>query len=278
MTALAEQVARHYQRAGLLDSIDAGLRSAGLDPARPRLEDLAGIDHFHLRGLEATRELARLAGVSAGMKVLDLGGGIGGPARTLAAAFGADVTVLDLTPEFCRVGEVLTARLALADRVRFRAGDALRQPFRTGTFGLVWTQHSTMNIPDKQRLYREAHRVLRWGGTLALHEVTAGPGGAPHFPVPWAPGPEISFLLSPAELRSTITAAGFHETEWRDVTADATEWLRARFGGGPPPAGPPGLTPQVILGEGFRAAFENLLRNLEEHRVRVVEAVFQRDG
>lgn len=278
MTARAEQVARHYERPGLLQSIDAGLRSAGLDPERPRLEDLAAVDHFHLRGLEATHELAWLAGVRAGTKVLDLGGGIGGPARTLAAAYGADVTVLDLTPEFCRVGEVLTARLGLADRIRFHTGDALRQPFEPGAFDLVWTQHSTMNIPDKPRLYREAHRVLRPGGTLALHEIAAGPGGPIHVPVPWASSAEISFLLSPAELRASIIAAGFREIEWRDVTAGATDWLRARFGGGPPAGAPPVLTPQIILGDGFRPVFENLLRNLEENRVRVVEAVFQRDG
>lgn len=278
MTERAEEVTRHYQRPGLLDSIDAGLRSAGRDPERPRLEDLAGVDHFHLRGLEATHELARLAGVAAGMKVLDLGGGIGGPARMLAWAYGADVTVLDLTPEFCRVGEALTARLGLAERVRFRVGDALQQPFEAGVFDLVWTQHSTMNIPDKPRLYREAHRVLRRGGTLALHEITAGPGGPVHFPAPWAPSGEISFLLPAAELRSTIAAAGFRETEWRDVTGVSAEWLHARFGGAPPAGPPPVLTPDVILGDGFRPAFENLLRNLDEHRVRVVEAVFQRDG
>jgi SAM-dependent methyltransferase len=276
MTERAEEVARHYQRPGLLDSIDAALRSAGRDPERPRLEDLAGVDHFHLRGLEATHELARLAGVAAGMKVLDLGGGIGGPARVLASVWGADVTVLDLTPEFCRTGEALTRRLGLDDRVRFRVGDALRQPFEAGAFDLVWTQHSTMNIPDKPRLYHEAHRVLRRGGALAMHEVAAGPGGPAHFPVPWAPSGEISFLLPAAELRSTITAAGFREAEWEDVTAVSTEWLRARFGAPPPAGAAPALTPQVILGEGFRPAFENLLRNLDEHRVRVVEAVFQR--
>lgn len=194
MTDRAEEVARHYQRPGLLDSIDAGPRSAGR------------------------------------------GGGIGGPARMLASAYGADVTVLDLTPEFCRVGEALTARLGLADRVRFRVGDALRQPFEAGVFDLVWTHAS------------------------------------------WAPSGEISFLLPAAELRSTIAAAGFRETEWRDVTGVSAEWLHARFGGAPPAGPPPVLTPHVVLGDGFRPACENLLRNLDEHRVRVVEAVFQRDG
>ena len=85
--------------------------------------------------------------------MLDVGGGLGGPARTLAARYGCRVTVLDLTESYVRAGEVLTERLRLSDRVAHRVGNALELPFPAGAFDMVWTQNSGMNIPDKERLY-----------------------------------------------------------------------------------------------------------------------------
>ena len=129
------------------------------------MEGLAPLDQLHIRGKEATLDLARLAELTPGMLVLDVGGGIGGPARTLANEFGCVVTVLDLTEEFCRVGEMLTARTGLSDRVTFRPGNALDMPFPSSSFDRVWVQHSSMNIAAKERLFAEIHRVLRPGGT-----------------------------------------------------------------------------------------------------------------
>jgi len=269
-------VARHYARADLLDLIERGLRAAGKDPLHPALEDLAPLDQFHTRGLEATLELAALARVGAGDRVLDLGGGIGGAARVLAARCGADVTVVDLTPDYCAVGEDLTARIGLSARVRFVAGDATDPPADPAGFDLVWTQHSTMNIADKARLFAAAHRMLRPGGRLALHEIMAGPAQPIHFPVPWASAPAISHLRPPDAMRAAVRAAGFRELEWRDVTPQTVEWVQGRLGAAA--GGPPALGLHLLLGEGFRTAIENLDRNLREDRLRVVEALFERVG
>ena len=132
-------------------------------------------------------ELARLAGITSGIRVLDVCGGLGGPARTLASEFDCAVEVLDLTQDFCRAGGVLTARTGLGGRVSFRHGDALEMPYPDdAAFDPAWTQHSSMNIADKGRLYAEIHRVLRPDGRLAMHEMLAGPVSPIHFPVPWA--------------------------------------------------------------------------------------------
>ena len=165
-------VATHYGRPGIVEAIDAALAAADKSPDDIRIEDLAPVDNFHLRGLEATRELAQLARAAGTDEVLDIDGGIGGPTRMLAATFGCRVTVLDLRPEFCRAGEELTRRMGLDDRVKFRLGDALQPPFPAASFDLVWTQHSSMNMPDKPALYAAARRLLRQGGRLAVHEIT----------------------------------------------------------------------------------------------------------
>src|SRR5690606_22893083 len=101
----------------------------GKDLERLTVEDLAPATEFHSRGTAATLELAEHAGITADMHVLDVGGGLGGPARTLASQYGCQVTVLDLTADFCRIGEDLTARTGLQDRVTFQHGDALDMPF-----------------------------------------------------------------------------------------------------------------------------------------------------
>jgi len=265
-------VEAHYGRGGLGPAILSGLRALGKDIERIAPADLAAVDHFHIGGRAATLDLARLAGLTPGMRVLDVGGGLGGPARTLAQDFGCRVTVLDLTAEFCRVGADLTARTGLGDRVAFEHASALEMPFPDGMFDVAWTQHSSMNIQDKRALYAEIRRVLRAGGRLALHEVMAGPGGLPHFPVPWAAEPSQSFLEPAARVRTLLRDLGFVEVTWIDETVECAEWFRQRLA----PPTPPPLGIHLVLGEEFRAMSMNQIRNLEEGRISVIKAVWDR--
>jgi SAM-dependent methyltransferase len=267
-------VEAHYGRPGLGAALLGALRAAGKDIDALTPEDLAPIDQFHSRGRDATLALARLAGLSADTTVLDVGGGLGGPARTLAKNVGCRVTVLDLTEEFCRVGQDLTRRTGLADRVEFRHGDALALPFGEAAFDVVWTQHSSMNIDDKGRLYREIHRVGRPGGRLAVHEIMGGAVSPIHFPVPWARDPAWSFLRPAAEIRGLVAGLGFAEVAWQDESAASLEWFRQRAA--QPGAAPPALGIHLLLGADFGLMFRNQVRNLEEGRIAIVMAVWRR--
>ena len=270
----AELVGAHYGAGGdLVARILDRLRAEGKDPDALTPDDLAPFDQLHTGGRDATRELARLAGIAPGATVLDVGGGFGGPARTLASEFGCTVTVLDLTEAFCRAGEDLTARVGLSDRVLFRHGDALAMPFADGAFDLVWTQHSSMNVPDKQGLYRQIHRVLRPGGRLALHEILAGKVQPLHFPVLWAADPAISFLQPPTEIRALLGGLGFREVAWIDTSDAASTWFRTtseRLA-----ASEQGRL-STLSGADISEPVRNIVRNLEEGRIVVVEAVFDR--
>ena len=267
-------VGTHYGRGDLATKILEALRAAGKDPEAPTPEDLTPIDQLHARGREATLELARLAGITSGMRVLDVGGGLGGPARTLASEFGCAVEVLDLTEDFCRAGEVLTARTGLGDRVSFQHGNALEMPYPDAGFDVAWTQHSSMNIPDKERLYREIHRVLRPGGRLALHEILAGPVSPIHFPVLWARDPALSHLRPPAEVRALLRDTGFEELAWIDETTPALRWYERRLAAAP--GGPPPLGPHLVFGDDFGEMLRNQVLNLSERRISVVQALFER--
>jgi methionine-gamma-lyase len=267
-------VGAHYAPGGLTAAIRDALQTAGKDTASLRREDLAPVDQFHLGGEAATRELAARAGLAPGQRVLDVGGGLGGPARTLAAAHGCGVTVLDLTAEFCQTGAQLTAWTGLTDRVAFVHGDALALPFPDGCFDLVLTQHSTMNIPDKEHLFRELYRVLRPGGRLALHEILAGPRQPVRYPVTWARTPGLSFLSSPARLRPLLRSIGFAQRSWRDVTGPTRAAVLAPQQGAVPPPSPLGM--HLLLGTDTAERQGNLVCNLSEGRIAVVQAVFER--
>jgi ubiquinone/menaquinone biosynthesis C-methylase UbiE len=271
----AAAVGAHYTAGDLGAQILASLRAAGKDPEALQVEDLAQIDQFHAGGAQATRALIRRACLRPGMRVLDVGGGLGGPARLLAHDAGCAVTVLELSEESCRVGELLTARVGLAGRVTFRHGNALEMPFPDGAFDVVWTQHATMNIAEKERLYREISRVLRPGGRLAMQEVMAGPVQPIHFPVPWARDASISFLWPAAEIRALLAEIGFREAEWVDEREAVLAYLQAVASGQPQP-GSPVPAAQLMLGPQLPEMQRNVGRNLREDRLTHVQAVFER--
>jgi ubiquinone/menaquinone biosynthesis C-methylase UbiE len=269
----ARSVNAHYAPSDLGARILDGLRAAGIDPDHLRAADLAPVDQFHTGGKATTRQLASLAEISAAERVLDIGGGIGGPARLLAQEYGCEVTVLDLTEEYCRVGAMLTERVGLSDSVQFRHGSALDLPFDDGSFDVVWTQHSSMNVADKARLYAEIARVLRPGGRLALHEIMAGEVQPVYFPAPWSRSPETSFLQTPGEVRRLISESGLRELAWVDTTAASLDWFTQRVATATtlPPLGL-----HLLLGEITAAAMQNTVRNLREGRIAVIQAVFER--
>jgi SAM-dependent methyltransferase len=274
-TRINEAIQTHYTRSDLANVILGALEKAGKDLNRLTPEDLAPIDEFHIRGRAATLELARAAGLDSTRRVLDVGSGIGGTSRCLATEFGCRVTGIDLTDEYCRAAEILSAKIGLAELVDFRQGDATHLPFDDGAFDVVWTEHVAMNIPDKSRLYREMHRVLKPGGTLAIYDILAGPSGPVLFPVPWARTPDTSFLVRPDELRKLLEEAGFTVADWADTTDAARGWFvslaeKIRKEGLPP------LGFHLLMGADFQAMAQNQRRNLEEGRIVLAQVIAKR--
>ncbi|MCZ6728600.1 MAG: class I SAM-dependent methyltransferase [SAR324 cluster bacterium] len=272
----AQAVEAHYSSQGLGERILAALKESGKDPAALSRDDLAPVDEFHTRGRLATAELAEFARLKAGQQVVDVGSGLGGPARHLAEVHGCRVTGLDLTEEFCRVAAMLSERTGLDGQVSFRHGSALEMPFEDQSFDVAWTVQAQMNIADKARFYGEIHRVLKPGGRLVFQDLFQGQGGEIYCPVPWAGEPSISFLVPPAEARETAEAQGFRVTEWRDVTATSLAWYAQQPDASGKPLPPLGL--HLIMGPDARLMRENQLRNLQEGRVVLVQAMLEKQG
>lgn len=269
---LQQRIAQHYSQSSGGDIVAAllgVLEAAGTDVSGElRYEDISGCDHFHGGGLASTRALAQLGQLALGERVLDVGGGFGGPARTLAVEYGCHVTVLDPTPAFVQAGRVLTERLRLQDAVQFFVGSGLDMPFADEQFDVVWTQFASMNIPDKARLVAEQRRVLRSGGRLVFQEIFAGPGGDLVCPVPWARDPATSFLVPPEQVRTLLSEAGLEERVWLMPEPDQR----------PPTQGVAGISsPGLVVNGSDAAAMEaNARRNAAEQRITSVRAVWIR--
>jgi sarcosine/dimethylglycine N-methyltransferase len=278
MSVASDKVEDHYTSEGIAARILTALRSAAGDEGTPITPDtLAPLDHFHGRGLKATHEMVALLEPRSGERILDIGGGIGGPARWIAARFGCHVTCLDLTPEFCRAAEELNAATGLSDRVRVVEGSASDLPFAEETFDRAYSENVAMNVEEKQRFYAEAFRVLRPGAVFAFSHSGAGRRGGPDYPLPWAAGPATSFLSSPEETQDQVVAAGFEVLVFRDKTEevlpDLRENRRRLEEHGLPPLGL-----QVLMGERIRELQINVARSAEEGRLTVIEALARKPG
>ncbi|MGF6229593.1 SAM-dependent methyltransferase [Inquilinus ginsengisoli] len=266
------QVARHYGRSGIEQAFLDALRAAGKDVEHLAPGDLSGADEFHLGGLAATAELATDLGLGPDTHLLDVGCGVGGPARHLAAAHGCRVTGIDLTAEFVEAAKALTRRCGLAGLVSFRQGSALAMPFADGSFDAATLLHVGMNIADKAALFAEVRRVLRPGARFGVYDVMrVGEGDLP-YPMPWAATPETSFVEPPETYRRRLREAGFAVEAEHDRGALALRLIReAReraVARGPSPLGP-----HLLMGPTAPQRIGNVMSTVERGVIAPIEMV-----
>jgi SAM-dependent methyltransferase len=273
MVEMSDEAALQYYEHDGADPLPVvldSLRESGRDADSIEIDDLAGIDEFHALGRPATIALAELAGVGAGMEVIDVGAGLGGPARFLAARFGARVTAVEPTARFRNACAELTRRAGLAELVRTVDGSATDLPVGEATMDVAWMQAVAISVADKRAMADELRRVLRPGGRLAFFDSYAR-GGDLHFPLPWADGPEASFVVSAGELRSVFEAAGFEAAVWNEQEGALAEIAQRRF--------TPTVDPtQVGLGRlmpDFDQRMGNVGRNIAEGRLGLLQAVLR---
>jgi SAM-dependent methyltransferase len=266
---------RHYGGDGFVERLDDALTEAGLGDKRLPPADLAPLDQFHARGLAATVELAKAVNIQPRELVIDIGSGLGGPSRYLAANYGCRVSGVDLSPTFVEAATYLAERAELSHKVDYRCANALALPFEDESFDVGWTQHLAMNIADRDGLYAEVFRVLRPGGRFAIYDVIAQQGKDVIFPVPWSRTPKTSFLLTPGDMLTALLQQGFRTSSWTDRSEAAIKWFDEQHMASAPGA-PPTVGLHLAMGPEFPEMAANLERNLREGRVGLVQAIMRR--
>jgi ubiquinone/menaquinone biosynthesis C-methylase UbiE len=267
-----QKIDDHYGVGGLLKAILRTLAAMGKDLNQLRPKDLAPVVEFHVRGREATVELAHLAGLWPGSRVLDVGCGLGGSVRYLADEHQCRATGIDLTREYVETARSLAERVGLAAKAQFIQASALDIPFAGGSFDVVWTEHTQMNIGDKSRFHSEVARVLKPGGRFVFHDILQGEGGEPYYPLPWANDASISYLAKVESLRGLLRDARFSILAWEDRSQKSLEWFTAatekvKKGGRSP------LGLHLLMGENAKVKSQNQIRNLQEKRIAVIQGV-----
>jgi SAM-dependent methyltransferase len=266
-----DSVRAHYGSASLITRVETALGAAGLNAPTIDWTHLAAIDQFHVGGAAATALLSGRLDLTRDTKVIDLGSGLGGPARHLAATYGCHVTGIDLNPPYVELANYLAQRAGAQAALEFHVGDVLHPDFADGAFNVVWTQHVAMNIADRSGLYAQVHRLLRPGGQFAMYDVLQGDGGPLEYPLPWAREASLSHVVSAAQQHELLDAAELHVTTWADVTPVALEWIAKQAAAAQASTGAFDL--RVIMGDDFPMLLGNLARNLREGRAMLVQAV-----
>ena len=238
---IEQAVTRHYAHGSLEEAILNALVAAGKDLNHLTPKDLAPVDEFHIGGRQATVAFAEQFGPHPGMRLLDIGCGLGGAARYFAHEHGCQVTGIDLSGEYVAVANALAARVGLGERVSCQQGSALDLPFAPGSFDGAYMFHVGMNIENKARLFAEGRRVMAPSGLFGIYDVMRLAAGELAYPVPWASGPESSFVADTESYRRLLVAAGFEvvkERNRRGFALEVFEQMRSRgAAGGPAPLG-----------------------------------------
>ena len=274
---MTQSIADHWGTGDVYARIIAGMEADGIDPASVTVSQLAACDHFHARGFPATVELADVLPVEPHHHLVDIGCGVGGPARYLAERFGCRVSGVDITAPFIDAARKLTVLVGLEDKVRFELGDGRQLPYPEETFDGAICQHVTMNIEDRAGFFAEAARVLKPGGFFALSEHGLGPAGDPHHPVPWSSDGTGAFLVTPEETVSFLEGAGFtdihlKETGPKYLAGYRTAMERAAAGTLPT------FGSHILAGADAPAKTRNAARNIEEGRTRPIQVICRKAG
>lgn len=269
--ARRSQVADHYARSSLVADIRDGLASLGKTEATVTAEDLSPVDEFHIGGRAATGELAGQLALTAEDRVLDIGCGLGGPARQIAAHYDCQVTGIDLTRDYIDAGNVLSGWLHLEERVSLQYGDALALPFADGSFTAAYMLHVGMNIADKSALFSEVARVLRAGARFGVFDVMRTGTGELSYPLPWASTADTNAIAGPEQYRDTLSAAGFEilsERDRRDVALDYFARQRAQAA-----TGRAVLGVQTLMGARRPQMVRNMSKSIADGRIAPVEII-----
>ncbi len=248
---MTNSVAQHYGNDGIVSRIVSALADAGFDTNDLEPNVFAGADEFHIGGRKGSEYVAKALDIESGQRLLDIGSGIGGPARFIANTLDVTVEGIDLTPEFVEAAVEITEMVGMTEQVSFEVGSATSIPFEDDTFDASTMLHVGMNISDKELLFSEMARVTKPYGSIVVYDVMRTGEDDLVFPMPWSSTPEYSFVDT---VNAYVKAAESAGLELLTVD-DHAEMAVAFFNN--PPSEPPPVNLGHLMGTGMPEMFAN---------------------
>jgi len=189
-----------------------------------RSEAIYGPDSQSPGGLVAVAEFSRKLDLRPGMRVLDLGSGLGGAAFHLAQTYAAQVVGVDASADCVTLSRERAAARGIAN-VRFEHADICSVDFADGSFDLVWSRDVVACIADKARVFGNAYRWLGPDGRLFVTDFCrrSGPLSEEFRSYVEVCGYHLQDL---SDYVATLEAAGFRQIEAQDLTHSLAAWMR----------------------------------------------------
>ena len=274
MEILNSQIEKHYHQPNLYDDIINRLKELEVDLNSVTRKDIAGVDEFHVRGAEVSRELAKIVNIN-NSRLLDIGCGIGGPCRMLADEFTCDAVGIDISKEYVATASRLSELVGLNHKTKFIYADATNLPFQDNEFEVIWTQHVQVNISDKLKFYSEIDRVLKNNGVFIYYEVFKKGNKGVNYPMPWADESRISFLEQSSRIDSILQELGLIKKQSTNQTESGIKVLE-RMLDRISKRGVPRLGLNVLMGASTNDKIVNLLYGLIEGNIYLESGVYER--
>jgi len=268
----SKSIENFWTRGDIFSRVHHAMSEAGLINKELNIEDLFPIDQYHARGIAATVDLGKRMPISKNQKIIDIGCGLGGPARYYAKEFKCFITGIDITPSFIEIGNEFNKLTSMSDNIKLLVGNGEILDFKNETFDGAYSQHVTMNISNREKFFSEAFRVLKKDSFFAFTEHGLGPEGNPIFPLPWADSSEMSFLLPPETTISILKDIGFSDIKIIE-TADKYILGYEKLIGLKSENKKPILGIHVIGGESMNERSTNSMQSIKENRTLPFEIV-----
>ena len=257
------RVAEHYASKNLFNIIKQGLIKNGVDLDLVSPEDLSAVDEFHIGGIAGTRFVSEKLDLSNTSKVLDIGCGLGGPARFIAETYKSSVTGIDLTPSYIEAGVALNELVGLSGKVNLLTASALEMPFCDNHFDAAYMIHVGMNVANKKQLMSEAFRVTKSNGFFVIYDVMKLKDVDIDYPLPWADKNTESAVELISNYESELVNAGFDIVEKEIKTKFAITFFQNMIENikknGPSPLGL-----HLLMGDNTSKKISNIFRQIYE--------------